>query len=85
MTTGEAVGLQGRRAHDPVGRWFTTGHTATEDRRIAVRTVPVAELEYGWEQPSANLAGPIARAIGIGHVLNKEWFASLNSAWANRQ
>ncbi|MGO9741770.1 MAG: helix-turn-helix domain-containing protein [Roseiarcus sp.] len=77
-------GLKGRRPHDPSGRWHMTGDHSMEDRRVSTRTIPVAELEYGWEGPCATLAGPIARAIGIGHVLNKEWFASMKSFWARR-
>ena len=62
---------------DPTGRWFMTGHTSEEDRRVSMKTIPVAELEHGWEGPSASLAGPIARAIGIGHIVSKEWMASM--------
>jgi hypothetical protein len=70
-------GLKGRSPHDPTGRWFLTGHPSEEDRRISVKTIPVAELEHGWEGPSASLAGPIVRAIGIGHIVSKEWMASV--------
>ena len=80
----EWSGLKDRCPYDPRGRWHSTGHQSRESRKISIETFPVTELEAGWEGPSARLAGPLARAIGIDRTLNKDWFASWKHSWSQR-
>jgi hypothetical protein len=41
-------------------------------------------MNSGWEAPTAALAGPVARAIGLGHVLTAEWLVNQAVGWARQ-
>ncbi|MDR3522060.1 MAG: ATP-binding protein [Acidocella sp.] len=79
----EWTGLKGRRPFDPQARWFLSGHPSEDERRVSTATVSLAELNNSWEAHVATLAGPVARATGISHVLNAFWFTGQAQAWAN--
>ena len=81
----EWTGIRGRRPHDPQSRWIASGHVAEDDRRVSSATISMVELNNSWETTAANLAGPLVRAVGIGHVINASWFSTQARAWANRR
>jgi hypothetical protein len=78
----EWTGLAGRSIHDPFrGRWGFTGHASAEDRRVSTATVSVGELSADRFRVIETLVGPVARAFGIGSVLNADWIAGQAPTW----
>jgi hypothetical protein len=80
----EWTGLKGRRLFDPQGRWHVSGHDSDDERRASSTTISLAEMNSGWAAPTAALAGPVARAFGIGHVLTADWLANQARGWARQ-
>jgi hypothetical protein len=80
----EWTGLQGRRLFDHRARWQFSGHGSDDERRVSSTTISLAEMNSGWEAPTAALAGPVARAFGLGHVLNADWLANQATGWAGQ-
>jgi hypothetical protein len=79
----EWTGLKGRRPFDRSAPWYFSG-PSEDERRVSTATISLAEMNNGWEAPTAKLAGPVARAIGLGHVLTAGWFANQASWWAGQ-
>ncbi|MBB1177720.1 ATP-binding protein [Brevundimonas aurantiaca] len=77
-------GLQGRRLHDFHHPWMFSGHPAAEDARRARASATVGALEASWADVAAELAGPVARAFGIGHLMTPAWFVGQSAAWLPR-
>ena len=80
----EWTGLSGRKPFDHYGRWQMSGHASEDDRRVGHVTVPLAELNDGWEATTAKLAGTVARAVGLGHILTADWLSNQATNWARQ-
>jgi len=80
----EWTGLKGRRPFDHYARWLFSGRTSDDERRVSSRTIALAEMNSSWEAPTAALAGPVARAVGLGHVLTADWLANEARGWARQ-
>lgn len=74
-------GLQNRQLHDFYHPWIFVGHPAADDVRKSRATATIGMLESAWQEVAAELAGPVARAFGIGHVVTPEWFLGQSAAW----
>ena len=81
----EWTGLKGRRPFDPWGVSIHIGHPSDDVTRVLSRTISLAEMNSGWETSTAMLAGPVARAVGIGDVLTAEWMANQAANWARQR
>ena len=77
-------GLSGRSLQDFSYPWMLEGHPATTDVRKSRAAATIGALETNWTEVAAELAGPVARAFGIGRVLTPEWFAGQSTTWRNR-
>lgn len=74
-------GLENRQLHDFYHPWIFSGHPAADDVRKSRATATIGKLEAAWQEIAAELAGPVARAFGIGHVVTPEWFVGQSAAW----
>lgn len=77
----EWTGLKGRIAYDPNARWQLRPKMIEDDRRISQMNFPLTELNSSWEVPSAALSGSVARAAGVGQVMDAAWFAKQAKIW----
>jgi len=77
-------GLKGRQLHDFHHPWMFSGHPAEDDGRRSRASATIGTLETSWAEVAAELAGPVARAFGIGHVVTPAWFTGQSAAWVRR-
>ncbi|WP_313553129.1 ATP-binding protein [Brevundimonas sp.] len=77
-------GLSGRTLQDFSRPWMFQGHPPTNDVRRSRAVATIGALEANWAAVAAELAGPVARAFGIGRLITPEWFSGESATWQKR-
>jgi transcriptional regulator with XRE-family HTH domain len=75
-------GLSDRRVGDPRGMWW--GPEQFEkgaDTRASSGSWTPAQTEEKWPEIVAALSGIVARAAGVGHIVNADWVKGQSPRW----
>lgn len=78
----EWYGLAGRIAYDPRSPWMRDdGDKIRSDHRVAAGTWPIGTFTTGWAEVVAQLAAPVARALGLIDVITPQWILGQAPTW----